>query len=172
MDKKYEFTGETMEFEGRTLRRIRYLRSLGIFVQKGSLGGWIESEHNLSHEGQCCVLHEAKVLDYARVEEDGRVTDTSIFKDNAVLRGRSSIFGGSIVGADTIIEGTVWIREKCRVFFYENSLNNSESQSAHILGDCDIYGETEIEATGTIINCEIRNQSLSGHLKLSEQSLS
>ena len=41
--RKYEFTGETMVLEGRTLNRIRR-------IEDGLIGGWIESEKNLSHE--------------------------------------------------------------------------------------------------------------------------
>ena len=53
MGKKYEFTGETLEHEGRTLKRIRRLSD-------GKLGGWIESEDNLSHYGGAWVCGEAK----------------------------------------------------------------------------------------------------------------
>lgn len=59
--KKYKFTGQTMEFEGVTLRRIRYI-SNGRYFNKGGLGGWIEGKHNLSHEGDCAVLLNAKVF--------------------------------------------------------------------------------------------------------------
>jgi hypothetical protein len=58
--KKYEFTGKSMEFEGMTLRRIRRLSD-------GVVGGWIQSEDNLSHEGGCFVYHNAKVYHFAKV---------------------------------------------------------------------------------------------------------
>ena len=38
MDKKYELTDETMEFDGHTLHRIRALKSFSD-VMKGDLGG-------------------------------------------------------------------------------------------------------------------------------------
>lgn len=47
--KKYEFTGETKVIAGVTLKRIRALISFG-FVVKGEIGGFIESEKNLSHD--------------------------------------------------------------------------------------------------------------------------
>ena len=53
--KKYEFTGETKEikllFRTAVLHRIRATVSFG-FVKIGDLGGWIEKEENLSHEGK------------------------------------------------------------------------------------------------------------------------
>ena len=50
-EKKYEFTGETkVNDDGVTLHRIRALRDTW-YCKKGDLGGWIEKEENLSHEG-------------------------------------------------------------------------------------------------------------------------
>ena len=46
--KKYEFTGETKEFRGVTLKQIRALVTIAGVVTAGDCGGWIESEENLS----------------------------------------------------------------------------------------------------------------------------
>ena len=46
MNKKYEFTGETMDCFGYTLRRIKAIENFGD-VKKGDIGGWIETEKNL-----------------------------------------------------------------------------------------------------------------------------
>ena len=45
---KYEFTGETKVFDEVTFNRIRRLSD-------GLVGGWLEKESNLSHEGECFV---------------------------------------------------------------------------------------------------------------------
>lgn len=58
--KKYEFTGETKEFLGHTLHRIRAVIDFGD-VKAGDLGGWIEKEENLSHEGNAWVCGNAEV---------------------------------------------------------------------------------------------------------------
>ena len=57
---KYEFTGETRQHLGRTLRRIRALVSFGEIVA-GAVGGWIEDEKNLSHYGNAWVCDNALV---------------------------------------------------------------------------------------------------------------
>ena len=53
--KKFEFTGETktisLFFRTATLHRIRAVAEFGL-VKVGDLGGWIEKEENLSHEGK------------------------------------------------------------------------------------------------------------------------
>ena len=48
--KKYEFTNKTIKIAGHTLHRIRAVRDFGD-VKAGDLGGFIEKEDNLSHEG-------------------------------------------------------------------------------------------------------------------------
>lgn len=68
--KKYEFTGETKQVElwNRTamLHRIRATVEFG-FVKVGELGGWIEKEENLSHEGKAWVWGNAEVCGDAEV---------------------------------------------------------------------------------------------------------
>ena len=78
--KKYEFTGETKEikllFRTAVLHRIRATVSFG-FVKIGDLGGWIEKEENLSHEGKAWVCGDAKVWGDAKVCGDAEVFSAS-----------------------------------------------------------------------------------------------
>ena len=71
--KKYELTDEAEEFGGRTLYRIKALRDVGLYVKAGELGGFIESEANLSHEGTAWVSGSAKVCGNAWVSDDAWV---------------------------------------------------------------------------------------------------
>ena len=68
--KKFEFTGETktisLFFRTATLHRIRAVAEFGL-VKIGDLGGWIEKEENLSHEGKAWVCGNAKVCGNAEV---------------------------------------------------------------------------------------------------------
>ena len=60
--KKFEFTGETRVWCGYTLRRIRALVDIPTHcVKKGDLGGWIEKNKNLSHDGNAVVRGDAVV---------------------------------------------------------------------------------------------------------------
>ena len=67
--KKYEFTGETKVVNGTMLKRIRALVSFGDVV-KGEIGGFIEDEKNLSHDGNAWVTGNARVTDNALVAGD------------------------------------------------------------------------------------------------------
>lgn len=72
MNKKYKFTGEIIQHEGITLHRIKALRSFGS-VREKDLGGWIEKEANLSHEGDCWVGGDAWVCGDDQVGGDAQV---------------------------------------------------------------------------------------------------
>ena len=78
--KKFEFTGETktisLFFRTATLHRIRAVAEFGL-VKIGDLGGWIEKEENLSHEGKAWVCGDAEVWGNAEVCGDAEVFSAS-----------------------------------------------------------------------------------------------
>ena len=78
--KKFEFTGETktisLFFRTATLHRIRAVAEFGL-VKVGDLGGWIEKEENLSHEGKAWICGDAKVWGNAKVCGDAEVFSAS-----------------------------------------------------------------------------------------------
>ena len=51
---KYELTDDIRVLGFAALHRIRALRSFGN-VKAGDVGGWVEREANLSHDGDCWV---------------------------------------------------------------------------------------------------------------------
>lgn len=55
MSKKFELTSNFKVFLGRKLFQIRALISFGD-VKEGDLGGYIEKEENLSHDGNACKM--------------------------------------------------------------------------------------------------------------------
>ena len=100
--KKYEFTGETITIGERTLHRIRAVRDFGD-VKAGDIGGWIEKEENLSHEGYCWVRDEAivygsaLVCDNATVCDDAIVCDEATVCDAAIVCDEATVRGAAIV---------------------------------------------------------------------------
>ena len=70
--KKYELTSETKIVFGHILYRIKALSSFGC-VSAGDLGGFLESEKNLSQNGNAWVFGNAEVYGDARVSGDARV---------------------------------------------------------------------------------------------------
>ncbi len=81
--KKFELTTDTKPFLGRKLFRIKALISFGD-VKAGDLGGYIEKESNLSHDGNAWVYGNARVYgdaDYICIKGLGACNrNTTFFK--------------------------------------------------------------------------------------------
>lgn len=105
-DKKYKLTDITTEFEGRTLYRIRALKSFSD-VKVGDLGGWVSSENNLSQYDNCWVYDNAMCMDNSRMfdnskmyynaimYDDSRMYDYSEMHDNAKMFNNAKMFDRS-----------------------------------------------------------------------------
>ena len=100
--KKYEMTEETMVICGETLHRIRALKTFGE-VEAGQLGGWIEKEENLSHEGEAWVGGDARVRENARVEGEACI------EGKAYVGGEAWIGGNAKVEGKAYVEGEAWV---------------------------------------------------------------
>ena len=70
--KKYELTSETKIVFGHILYRIKALSSFGC-VSAGDLGGFLESEKNLSQNGNAWVFGNAEVYGNAEVSKIGSI---------------------------------------------------------------------------------------------------
>ena len=89
---KYEFTGETKDIHNCTVRQIRR-------ISDGEVGGWIESDKNLSHEGDAWVSGDALVSGDAWVSGNAKVSG------NAWVSGTSKVFGDAWVSGDAWVYG-------------------------------------------------------------------
>lgn len=140
MNKKYEFTGETKEVLGRTVHRIvavRNIRRSGCFITKGSLGGWVESEWNLSQDGINWVMDEAVVLDRARVLDNAYVCENAMVVDYAVVCEDALVGGNATVKDDAKVRGNAGVYERARI--YEGA---TVSGLVRVRGKANIHGTT------------------------------
>lgn len=98
-NRKFEVTNDTKDVvikgETVTVSRIKALRKIGD-VQKGSIGGYIESEANLGRSGTSWV-HDDSI-----VAGNARITGNTIVEDNSVVTGDIKIMGDSLVTHTTI----------------------------------------------------------------------
>ena len=88
--KKYRLTNETITITQQggtdiTLHRIEALRDFAN-VKAGDKGGYVESEDNLSHRGDCWVYGDAKVFGSARVCGSAEVCGDKRVCDCTLLR--------------------------------------------------------------------------------------
>ena len=83
MNNKYELTNETKVVRGHILHRIKAIVDFAL-VNKGEIGGWIETGNNLSQDGDAWVCEDAEVYGNAWVCGDARVcgkSDYIVFKN-------------------------------------------------------------------------------------------
>ncbi|PXY91374.1 polymer-forming cytoskeletal protein [Gilliamella apis] len=137
-NKKYELTDDSIQWSSGTLYRIRALRDFGN-VKKGALGGFVQSEANLSHYGDSWVYGDAKVYERARVIEnakvmrnakvygkaiisksalvskDAQVFERAIIADFASVNGRAFVSGKAIIKDHAEISDHAWIDENAIV---------------------------------------------------------
>ena len=138
--KKYEFTGETKEikllFRTAVLHRIRATVSFG-FVKIGDLGGWIEKEENLSHEGKAWVWGNAEVCGDAKVCGDAEVCG------DAKVWGNAKVFSASHV----LVIGAIGSRNDFTTF-YRDKDNEITVKCGCFLGKIDRFLEKVTQTHG------------------------
>ena len=119
--KKYKLTNEVNE---RGLHRIVALRDIpGHGVEAGDLGGFVESEKNLSQDGDAWVGGDAQVYGRALVFENALVCD------DAYISGDACIFGDA------------WVRDNAQVFGNAQVYDNARvTENVQVFGNARVYG--------------------------------
>ena len=110
MTKKYEFTGMTKDFLGITLKQIRALVTISGVVTAGDVGGWVESESNLSQvSGNAWVSGDARVY-----------SDSSLFWASKVgtENGTLTVFNSQ--------DGTLTVTRGCFIGSVDDFLDKSK----------------------------------------------
>ncbi len=119
---KYELLqDDKIEVSGHILYRIKALKDF-FGAKAGDLGGYIEGESNLSHEGTCWVYDNARVCgdayvyDNARVCGDARVCDNAYVCDNACVYGNARVCGNACVCGDARVCGDAYVYNNACVY--------------------------------------------------------
>ena len=138
MEKKYILTDETVEHLGHTLYRIQAVKAFG-FVSAGTLGGFIESEKNLDHDGKAWVFGNARVYDDAMVSGDAGVFGDTWVYDNA------RVFGDAVVSDNARAFGNAWVYGNAWV-----SGNAVVSDNARAFGDTVVSGDAKVSGDACV----------------------
>lgn len=144
--KKFEFTGETktisLFFRTVTLHRIRAVAEFGL-VKIGDLGGWIEKEENLSHEGDAWVCGDAKVCGDALICGNAQVFGDAQVCGNAKVCGDAWVFSASHV----LVIGAIGSRDDFTTFFRDKD-NEITVKCGCFLGKIDKFLEKVTQTHG------------------------
>jgi len=134
IEKKYELIPSDRE----GLFRIKALKDFGN-VKKGDIGGYVESEGNLSHDGNCWIYSDAIVRDYSVVMDNARIYGDALIQDNAIVWGDAVVCNNARVEDNAKVWGDVRISDKAQVRGF-----------AQVWGDAAVYdnavvcGHTEV----------------------------
>lgn len=159
---KYELTTEVMQHGGAVLHRIRALRPFTAhqrlhgnpfvakyMISKGDLGGWVESEDNLSQEGSCWIADDAMSYGNGKVTGDAYICGHAVVFGNAVAMdaaemsgsaaafGYAKVKGHSRMGDFASVLETASVSGRACLFGNAGVLGN-----ARIYGDAVVTGET------------------------------
>lgn len=170
MQYKYELVEEdTIEMNGVTLYRIRSLRKFSD-VKKGELGGFVEKESNLSHEGNCWIYGNAKVFEDAKVKGNAKVEDEALVYGKAHVYGNAKVQGGAKVYGNAVVHyfanvfdyaqvygraivcGEAFVFEEAKVFGMGMIFGGDTKiyGNAEISGSADIYGDASVGGNAMI----------------------
>ena len=125
--KKFELTAEFVtNVFGKKLFRIKALVAFGD-VEKGELGGFIEKEDNLSHDGNAWVYGNARVF------------------GNAQVYGNAWVYGNARVSGDARVYGNAQVYGDARV-----SGNAQVSGNARVSGNAQVYGDARVSGNAQV----------------------
>lgn len=175
MTKKYELIESTaIHFQGKNLYRIKALKSFGE-ITTGQIGGYIESEDNLSHEGNAWVGGHAHVLGHAKIYENAQVLHYAIITDNAEVFGNAEVTGRALIGGHSkiydhaTIRGGAFIYDQVQIFGNAKVLGNTViSDQAEVYGQAHISGDIHLFGTAKVFgNARLSNKlSIQGDVEL------
>lgn len=153
-NKKYKLTDETIIHQGKKLYRIEALKDFS-GVRKGNLGGYVESEHNLSHNGDCWIANSALVFDGASVSGNACVCDyaivcgTSSIEQNAIVYGHafirdSYVLDNSAVSDYAKLDNCVTVSEDSTIEGHVEIVNGIEiGNGTYLKGKCKIHHQDD-----------------------------
>ena len=172
--KKYELTGirstNRLRVPERT-QRIRALRDINNpgmpLIRAGDLGGFVESEENLSQDGECWVAADAVVYGKAKVSDNALVTDEAHVCCAAIVKGNATVSGRAWVGHNAVVDERALVTDEAHVMVF-----------SCIKGDARVEGEAyvidRVTLTGNAIargNVEVQGKDIIGGSAITEEGI-
>lgn len=139
-EKKYEITNIAHPHYP-WLHRIRALRDVREDVQAGDLGGFVQSEENLSQEGACWIAGNAIVAEEAYVYGNAKLFANAVTGGIPVVMEGATVYG--------VLGGEIEVRETA-VILPGVTIDNPTSDVIHI-GPDDIAIERRFKRESPIL---------------------
>lgn len=165
-NKKYILLeNDTKEVDGRKLYRIKCIRNEKPLVD-GLLGGYIESESNLSHNYKCwvgdnaCVYGDAVVTGNALVTGKAKVYDKARVVENTIIDCNAKVFGSATIASFAKVTSCAQISGNAFIGGHAIINNAKISGGARVVENAKIYGASSISGYAVITgDADIRDNS-------------
>lgn len=153
---KYRLTDETIDFCDATLYRIEALRNFGS-IKAGDKGGFVQSYHNLSQEGDCWLHGEAKVFGNAKVYENAQVFGRAevcgyaSVKGDAFVFGIAKVYGSAFVKGNAFVFGRAEVYDRAKVYGKAQVFGDAKVYgNAFVHGDAEVYDKAEVFGVASV----------------------
>ena len=153
-NQKYEIT-EISHEKYPFLHRIRALRDVSAEVSAGDLGGFVESESNLSYEpgDDAWIFDDAIVCNNAYVDRGSCLRGSSVACDNAYVSRGAALTGQARAEDDAYIRGAI-LTDHARASGFAVIVYNQDTGGVPMLsGQSAVYGRVsgDVRLTGSAL---------------------
>ncbi len=121
-------------------------------VKPGDLGGWIENESCLSHDGECMILGDSVVCGYSRVSDNGLVVDSTVVD--------SRVNGDSMVIDRSVLSGNSETRMKAYI-------SNSKLDRSRVTDDVIVMNGSDVKSCWFAYNLVVDNSKIDSRIYMS-----
>lgn len=163
--KKFKLTDEFIIIYNKKLYRIEALKDFSD-VKRGDKGGFVESEENLSQNGNCWIYDDAKVYGYAKVFGNAQVYNNANIYNNAKVYGdariggnaevyyNAKVYNNAMVEGNAEVFGDAWIYNNARVYGNAKIFVNARIfGNSVVFGNAQVYGFAEISGNAKVLSC-------------------
>lgn len=141
---------------------------MGFDVKEGDIGGYIQSEQNLSQDDLSWITNNGKVFDSVKLTDSLIRGDARVFGNcnikNSQIAGRATVYEnaiieGSFIGSNCIVNGHTNLS---KVFMYNSSQITGTSivTDSELHDGCRISGESVVEDVILYGTCEIKSSKV------------
>jgi hypothetical protein len=162
---KYKLRTDLSAYIGfRKLYRIEALKDFS-YIEKGHIGGYVESEENLSQDNNCWVFDDAQVYGNAQLFDNAQLFGNTKLYGNAQVYGNAQLFGYAQVYGNAKIYGNAKLYDNTKVygnaqvfdiaFVYDNVKICNDTKlygNAWVYGNTILKGYDEINDKGQVFN--------------------
>ena len=155
---KYKLTKKTKYIDNHTLYQIQAVEDFSN-VKKGDLGGWVESEKNLSQYDDCWISNDACVYENAVVSDNAQISGEACVLGNVQISGKAVVSDNAQIYNDVCVYGNAQVYDVARLYGYSRVRENSKvygwaqvTHAAQISGNAQVYEKSCVCGTAQV--CE------------------